>query len=177
MRSSWRSFRLPSPNARRAFLAAAGLFFSATTIGLPVCAQTETVLHSFDIQHDKSDGVNPESLLLLDRTETDLYHFKGGVEAAGPLDGVHLDAAGALFGTTVGGGAHGDGTVFKLTQSNGVWKEKILYSLAGGKDDGVEPFAGVVEDQNGVVFGTTAVDGSDDVDCGSSGGGTVFEVT
>jgi hypothetical protein len=52
-------------------------------------------------------------------TETVLYSFKGGNDGASPQAGLIADANGALYGTTVEGGAagcfgEGCGTVFKL---------------------------------------------------------------
>jgi uncharacterized repeat protein (TIGR03803 family) len=48
-------------------------------------------------------------------TETVLYSFMGGTDAAAPNANLLRDAVGNLYGTTVGGGASGEGTVFKLT--------------------------------------------------------------
>ena len=44
--------------------------------------------------------------------------------------GVAFDSGGNLYGTTVGGGAHGQGTVFELTRSsNDRWVERVLYNF------------------------------------------------
>lgn len=45
--------------------------------------------------------------------ETILYRFKGGDDGAVPSSGLN-DVGGSLYGTTAGGGTHGDGTVFSL---------------------------------------------------------------
>jgi uncharacterized repeat protein (TIGR03803 family) len=47
-------------------------------------------------------------------TPTTLVSFSGS-NGEGPIAGLLADAAGDLFGTTTGGGANGDGTVFELT--------------------------------------------------------------
>jgi len=47
-------------------------------------------------------------------TETVLYSFSGGADGAYPLGALATDAKGDLFSTTSGGGAGGDGVVFKL---------------------------------------------------------------
>jgi uncharacterized repeat protein (TIGR03803 family) len=47
--------------------------------------------------------------------ETVLYTFTGGSDGDVPEAGVIRDAAGNLYGTTVGGGAAGAGVVFKVT--------------------------------------------------------------
>jgi uncharacterized repeat protein (TIGR03803 family) len=61
------------------------------------------------------------------------------------------DKKGNLFGTTRDGGASGFGTVFKIT-SSGV--EKVLHSFTYGPD-GAEPYAGLVMDSEGNLYGTT----------------------
>jgi hypothetical protein len=45
-----------------------------------------------------------------------LYSFRGvsGTDGNRPEAGLILDASGALYGTTFGGGTLNDGTVFKL---------------------------------------------------------------
>ena len=48
-------------------------------------------------------------------TETVLYSFAGGTsDGRLPMGGLVMDGAGSLYGTTSSGGAHGDGTVFKI---------------------------------------------------------------
>jgi uncharacterized repeat protein (TIGR03803 family) len=71
-----------------------------------------------------------------------------------------------LYGTTVVGGAHGSGTVFKVSASG---SETVLYSFTGGADGG-QPYAGMVRDGQGNLYGTTHYGGAD-------GAGTVFKVT
>jgi uncharacterized repeat protein (TIGR03803 family) len=65
---------------------------------------------------------------------------------------VITDAAGNLDGTTEFGGAKNKGTVFKLSPSGQL---KVLYSFAGSKD-GAEPFAGLIFDARGKLYGTAA---------------------
>jgi uncharacterized repeat protein (TIGR03803 family) len=70
---------------------------------------------------------------------------------------VVLDTAGNLYGTTVAGGADPGyaGTVFKLTPgAKNKWTETVLYSFSGG-NDGSEPYASVVLDNAGNLYGTT----------------------
>ena len=52
--------------------------------------------------------------------------------------GLTRDAAGNFYGTTRDGGAHGQGTVFKLVHKGTGWVLTPLYSFAGG-DDGANP--------------------------------------
>lgn len=100
-----------------------------------------------------------------DGSETVLYSFSGRKDGSTPLAGLIRDTLGNLFGTTVYGGAGGNGTVFKLAR-NGT--EKVLYSFSGGNDGG-RPQAGLISDKKGDLFGTTVLGGA-------SGLGTVFEL-
>ena len=63
-----------------------------------------------------------------------LYLFQGGLDGAIPYSTLIFDDRGALYGTTAFGGAHGNGTVFKLVpRSNGRWTEQILYNFQGSQ--------------------------------------------
>jgi uncharacterized repeat protein (TIGR03803 family) len=72
---------------------------------------------------------------------------------------------GNFYGTTVEGGAMGDGTVFKITPSGAV---TTLHSFDG--TDGFSPEGALVQATNGNFYGTTAFGGA-------NGKGTVFEIT
>lgn len=85
-------------------------------------------------------------------------------------EGVVFDSSGNLFGTTEAGGAHALGTVFVLQPFGGTWTEQILYSFAGGSDDG-SPAAGLAIDAKGNLYGTTSGEGT------GGGLGTVFQMT
>ena len=65
---------------------------------------SQTTLHNF--QNNKWDGAYPDGTLA-------------------------LDVAGNIYGTTGTGGAYTQGTVFKLTQANGVWNQTILHNFSG----------------------------------------------
>jgi len=132
----------------------------------------ETVLYSFT---GKADGAYPAAgvvsdsagnlygaasgggpagagaVFKLDTTlhETVLYGFPGS-DGSGPWAGVTQDSAGALYGTTTGGGSAGAGIVYKLDTTG---HETILYSFTGGAD-GANPYAGVILDSAGNLYGT-----------------------
>jgi uncharacterized repeat protein (TIGR03803 family) len=108
------------------------------------------------------------------QTFTTLYTFQGGADGSDP-NGVILDSAGNLYGTTAGGGETIFGTVFKLTRA-GV--KTILYNFQGSTD-GSEPYGNLVLDSEGNVYGTTAYGGDMKVQCGFGPGGcgVVFKVT
>jgi uncharacterized repeat protein (TIGR03803 family) len=79
-------------------------------------------------------------------------------------------SSGNLYGTAQVGGASGLGTVFKLDK-NGA--ETALYSSAGNPgSDGDIPYAGVIRDPVGNLYGTTPYGGVE-----SHGGyGLVFKL-
>jgi uncharacterized repeat protein (TIGR03803 family) len=104
--------------------------------------------------------------------ETVLYTFCGQTnctDGGDPVAGLTFDKNGSLYGTTEVGGEHRSGVVFKLTPEG---RETVLYSFCWQNDcaDGTNPFAGLVFDRNGNMYGTT-----------SSGGehhaGVVFKLT
>jgi uncharacterized repeat protein (TIGR03803 family) len=103
-------------------------------------AGTETVLYSF--ADERIDGLDPEAPLLRDN-------------------------AGALFGTSVGGGPADAGLVFKVDSAA---RETILHRFAGGTKDGCDPYGGLIEDISGNLYGTTYA-------CGTFGHGTVFKLS
>jgi uncharacterized repeat protein (TIGR03803 family) len=86
-----------------------------------------------------------------------------------PYAGLIFDTAGNLYGTTVGGGAQEYGTVFKLTpNSNGKWTETVLHQFLDRP--GFSPFAGLIFDPSGNLYGTTQGDHVATF-------GSVFEIT
>jgi uncharacterized repeat protein (TIGR03803 family) len=158
----------------------------------------ETLLHSFE--GGNSDGANPIAGVVVDAagnvygttaqggsaglgtvymltpqsngtwTETVLYSFLGGNDAATPNSSLTFDAGGNLYGTA-GGGAYGQGTVFKLTHSGGNWPESIVHTFTGAADGG-QPFGGVIVDASGNVYGTASIGGTY-----GQNGGVAFEIT
>jgi uncharacterized repeat protein (TIGR03803 family) len=154
---------------------------------------TETVLYNFQ---GLNDGQNPVGGVILDQagniyggtfdggvngggtvyelspsaggwTFTTLYSFTGGY--GGPYNKLTFDASGNLYGATEGEGAHGSGSVFKLTRANGTWTLTDLYDFTGGTDGGV-PYGSLAVDAKGDIFGTTSLGGSKNQ-------GVVFEIT
>ncbi len=98
------------------------------------------------------------------------YTFIGGADGGGPGDLV-MDKSGNLFGATVNGGdAHcGCGVVFKLAPGpKGKWKYSVLHRFTGY--DGAQPYAALILDSKGNLYGTTATGGS-------GGAGVAFEIT
>jgi len=99
---------------------------------------TESVLYSFSL----ADGTDP--------------HDAGGLVQA---------SNGDFYGTTIGGGAKGFGTVFQVTTGGTL---STLYSFTDGADGG-HPEAGLVQGTDGNFYGTTLD--------GGTGSGTFFMIT
>src|SRR5947208_1156902 len=84
-----------------------------------------------------------------------LYSFKGGTDGGGVFAGVALDTKENLYGTTTGGGSHGEGTVFALMHSSsGKWRETVLYSFCALSrcSDGASPQSTPVFDASGDLY-------------------------
>lgn len=108
-------------------------------------------------------------------THNVLYSFTGGADGGEPYKGVTLGPQGNLYGTAGVGGLYtgpcidtGCGVVFKLTNSGGVWTQRVIHSFTGG-NDGYGPGAGVTVDAHGKVYGTTPTGGA-------NGFGIVYEL-
>ncbi|MGA7635138.1 MAG: choice-of-anchor tandem repeat GloVer-containing protein [Terriglobales bacterium] len=78
---------------------------------------------------------------------------------------------GNLYGTTTSGGKYNYGAVYRLGPGkNGEWTERIVYSFNDkGKLAGSDPFAGLIFDGAGNMYGTTLA--------GVVSYGSVFELT
>jgi uncharacterized repeat protein (TIGR03803 family) len=94
-----------------------------------------------------------------------LYSFKpGSGDGVDPYASL-VNVNGILYGTTVGGGAYGGGTVFAIAPSG---TEAVVHSF-GASGDGETPFAGLTE-AKGTLYGTTGFGGAHN-------NGTVFSIT
>jgi uncharacterized repeat protein (TIGR03803 family) len=93
-----------------------------------------------------------------------LHHFTGAADGAYPMGSLIFDAAGNLYSTASAGGASAKGAVFELSPSGNKWTEAVLYSFSGGTDGG-SPFATVIFDDKGSLYGTTS-QGGDAYDSG-----------
>lgn len=109
-------------------------------------------------------------------TETVLYSFTGGTDGANPVAGLVRDAAGNLYGTAPSGGdascslsfSIGCGTVFKLDTTG---TETVLHTFTG--KDGAGPYASLIRDGSGNLYGTTLSGGDTSCDL-PYGCGVVF---
>lgn len=141
-----------------------------------------TTLHSFA----GTDGLNPYARLI-QATDGSFYGTtaNGGANSLGTLfkitttgtftslhsfsgtDGLDVYAGliqatdGNFYGTTFGGGTNGNGTVYEMTPAGVV---TTLYSFCSQLNctDGDYPYAGLVQNTNGVLYGAAAAGGTSD---------------
>ena len=117
-----------------------------------------------------------------------LYSFQGGAtDGALPAGGVVFDAAGNLYGATTQGfgfcAPAQCGSVFQLTppaKKGDPWTETVLYIFRGkNHNDGSLPAGGVIIDEAGNLYGTTAYGGAGTCILlgGNVGCGTVYELS
>jgi uncharacterized repeat protein (TIGR03803 family) len=103
-----------------------------------------------------------------------VIHAFGGVgDGANPNSDLIFGSKNqTMYGTTVGGGTSGNGTVFSLAPpagGTGPWVESVIYSFTGGAD-GAQPYAGLAADSTNNLYGTAYIGGT-------SNSGTVFELS
>ena len=196
-------FRWKSAHSSRARLLCSMIAFFA--ISIPSHSQTYKVLHSFSggvdggspflaalVRDSKGNlygtttrggahGYGTVFRLDVRGNETVLHSFSGGFDGAAPEAGLVRDRAGNLYGTTgLGGspcfeGRGGCGVVFEITHSG---EYVILHSFLGviGGGDGAVPYAKLLLDAHGNLYGTTVGGGINTPQC-QEGAGTIFELT
>ena len=171
-------------------LGKSGNFFKVTALGIYI------PIYDFNQGNVADDGINPQGAPV-QGSDGNFYGvtLNGGSANAGTIyqinhqgleiilhsfgdgtvanDGLHPVSAliqgadGNFYGTTPTGGAHGKGTVFKITPQ-GI--ETILYSFGSIANDGTNPAAALVQGLDGNFYGTTQ-------NGGANGKGTVFQIT
>ena len=184
--------------------AALAIAFLLIVVATPAQAQTFTVLHTFTGGQDGTyltAGVTLDQAGNLYGTADEgggagygtvyklrhngsgwifnlLYSFNGGDDGAYPGARVVFGPNGTLYGTTSGGGASSQGTVFNLRPSPTVclsalcaWTETVVYPFAVNPDGANPAYGDLIFDQAGNIFGTTGTGGNND------GNGTVYELT
>src|SRR5271165_2362201 len=150
-------------------------YLSDSFNGYPV--EQFTVSVTFTPGPQCASGLSGSGRQLLGRTQNHsagtannfklLHSFSASGDGALPMGPLSIDQAGNLYGTAQQGGS-GNGTVFRLRESQSGWVLNPLYSFSGG-NDGAYPVAGVTIAPNGILYGTTYWQGSGDF-------GTVFSL-
>jgi len=89
--------------------------------------------------------------------EADIVDLPGGGNGGEPMAPVIVDDQGNVYGTASIGG-NNFGTVFEISPHSGHWKPAMLYNFCGRNQcsDGINPYAGLVRDASGVLYGTTS---------------------
>jgi hypothetical protein len=130
----------------------------------------------------------PVSITISEDLEQLSSFCTGGGAPCGPgqYAGLLIDPARNLYGTTQGGGANGQGTIFELQFDQATQEyastPTTLYSFCseGGAEctDGAQPVANLLMDASGNLFGTTWEGGTgySTVDQPIGAGGTIFEL-
>jgi len=119
-------------------------------------------------------GIGYGSIFKLDTSGhfTLLYSFCSHTncsDGSEPWSGVALDAAGNIYGTTSAGGLTLSGTIYKLDTSGRLTTLYNFCSLPSCADGGV-PYAGLILDGNGNLYGTASIGGT-------TNSGTVFKLS
>jgi uncharacterized repeat protein (TIGR03803 family) len=121
-----------------------------------------------DLSCDDPDGCGTAYMLSPGGTLTVLVSFSGY-----PTDGcygfgtVAMDTSDNLYGTTEECGSSNQGIVWKVSM-NGA--ETVLHNFAGNPSDGAIPYAGVIIDGKGNLYGDTYQGGTSNL-------GAVYELT
>jgi uncharacterized repeat protein (TIGR03803 family) len=84
--------------------------------------------------------------------ETVLFSFgrNGSVGCADPWGGVIMDSVGNLYGACLNSGFPQTEAIFQLSQSNGVWEQKVIYNYDSAADN--NGGGGLTMDANGNIF-------------------------
>ncbi len=158
-----------------------------------------TTLHSFCSQSGCTDGENPFAGLIQgidgnlygttfgggsakgfgtvfkitpSGTLTTLHSFctqSGCLDGQFPQTGLVQASNGNFYGTTIGGGTYGDGTIFEITPGG---KLTTLYNVCSqsGCPDGNYLYASLIQATDGNLYGIMDVGGA-------NGSGTIFKIT
>ncbi len=104
-----------------------------------------------------------------------MLHNFAGTDGATPQSALIQATDGTFYGATTYGGNNNEGTAFKITPG-GVLTTLYSFCSEANCPDGEQPVGGLVQANNGQLFGTTS--GGGDLGCNSPYGcGTVFELS
>jgi uncharacterized repeat protein (TIGR03803 family) len=122
----------------------------------------------------RGGAFNQGSIYLLYRRadntwSTFVVHSFSGPDGRWPAAGIMRASDGNFYGTTTVGGAHDEGTVFRLSQSGRV---TVVHSFS--RPNGAEPSELLIEAPDGSLWSTTANGGRPSPEFGF---GTIFRIT
>jgi uncharacterized repeat protein (TIGR03803 family) len=104
---------------------------------------------------------------------TTLVSFDGP-DSSAPEGDLIADSSGGLFGATSSGGANSDGTVFEIKRTAAGYASAPTTLVSFHGSDGAQPFADLLADANGDLFGATSGLGPNGLPF--PGDGAVFEI-
>ena len=148
-----------------------------------------SILHSFCSQTSCTDGGNPYGAIV-QATNGSIYGTTTGggtygfgtvykitpsgvftkiydfctlacLDGNDPIGGLIQASDGNFYGTTYKGGASSNGTVFKITPSGVLTTLYSFCAVYPSCADGSLPYSALVQDTNGIFYGTTSFGGAD----------------
>lgn len=145
--------------------------FSPSGRGLAIPVGTASFGPNGNLYSTASEGFPGGGVFELEpKTRTERHFLFNISDGSGPVAGVVVDSKRrAIYGTTVSGGSALGGTVFVINASG---QETVLYNFCQQAkcSDGQYPYAGLIKDAAGILYGTASAGGMND-------GGVVFEIT
>jgi uncharacterized repeat protein (TIGR03803 family) len=100
---------------------------------------------------------------------TTLHSFSG-IDGSFPSGNLIQATDGNIYGMAYSGGAHGDGTIFKISAGY-VFQTLYSFCAQANCNDGANPYGGLYQATDGNLYGTTSAGGA------SGNYGTVFQLT
>lgn len=98
-----------------------------------------------------------------------LHTFEGGSDGSRPTSAPVVTADGTVYGTTVAGGGHDAGTLYRITPQGEYSVAHTFGGTVGIENYPATPFGGVVLGKNGNLYGTTTHGGPGNY-------GTIYEL-
>jgi uncharacterized repeat protein (TIGR03803 family) len=159
-----------------------GIIYGTTQFGGDLSACQEPYWTGCGVVFQLTPPSTPPRSALAPWDEEVIFQFNFWSSGAVPSSEVIFDAAGNMYGTTFGGGSTLDGhypgsgedcgyhcgVAYRLTKTNGEWLQTAVYLFT--EDTGSNPFAGLVFDQQGNLYGADSY-------TGPGGYGTIFKLT
>ena len=106
--------------------------------------------------------------------EAVLHSFDAPGDGQMPREGVTLDPAGNVFGTTEVGGANNWGVAYEVSPpsgGSGPWTERVIHSFNEDNGGGGPTYSTLLRDSSGILYGTSSHPGQ------GTSNGTVFSLT